>query len=87
MDSLAAAKVASALYRLEQGNFSNVKAVGKGVAEYKIDFGPGYRIYFGQEGDELVILLGGGAKKTQERDIQIAHMLWAEYKQAKARKK
>ncbi|MHB8845337.1 MAG: type II toxin-antitoxin system RelE/ParE family toxin [Nitrospirota bacterium] len=87
LDAQAAAKAAVALYRLEQGNVSNVKSVGKGVSEYKIDFGPGYRIYFGQEGDELVILLGGGAKKTQNKDIRIAQMLWAEYKQAKAKKK
>jgi len=87
LDASAAAKVATALYRMEQGNFSNVKSVGKGVSEYKIDFGPGYRIYFGQEGDELVILLGGGAKKTQEKDIRIAQMRWAEYKQAKAKMK
>ena len=87
LDAQAAAKAAVALYRLEQGNFSNVKSVGKGVSEYKIDFGPGYRIYFGQEGDELVILLGGGAKKTQQKDIQTAQMLWAEYKQAKSRQK
>ena len=87
LDAQAAAKVATALYRLEHGNFSNVKSAGKGVSEYKVDFGPGYRIYFGQEGDELVILLGGGAKKTQDKDIQIAQMLWTEYKQAKARKK
>ena len=87
LDAQAAAKVAAALYRLEQGNVSNVKSVGKGVSEYKIDFGPGYRIYFGQEGDELVILLGGGAKKSQNKDIMAAQMLWAEYKQAKARKK
>jgi putative addiction module killer protein len=87
LDAHAAAKVAVALYRLEQGNFSNVKPLGKGVSEYKIDFGPGYRIYFGQEGDELIILLGGGAKKTQVKDIQIAHRLWAECKQVKARKK
>ena len=87
LDAHAAAKVATALYRLEQGNFSNVKSIGKGVSEYKIDFGPGYRIYFGQEGDELVILLGGGAKKTQQKDIQIAHTLWAEYKQVRAKKK
>jgi len=87
LDAHAAAKVATALYRLEQRNFSNVKSVGKGVSDYKIDFGPGYRVYFGQEGDELVILLGGGAKKTQEKDIQTANTLWAEYKQVKARKK
>ena len=83
----AAAKVTVALYRLEQGNVSNVKAVGKGVSEQKIDFGPGYRIYFGQEGDDLVILLGGGSKKTQEKDIQIAQKFWAEYKQGKIKKK
>lgn len=87
LDAHAAAKVTAALYRLEQGNFSNVKSVGKGVSEYKIDFGPGYRIYFGQEGGELVILLGGGVKKTQEKDIYTAQTLWAEYKQIKARKK
>jgi|SRR3989304_4892613 putative addiction module killer protein len=87
LDAHAAAKVAAALYRLEQGNFSNVKAVGKGVSEYKIDFGPGYRIYFGQEGEEVVILLGGGTKKTQEKDIRTAQMLWAEYKAKKIRKK
>lgn len=87
LDAQAAAKAAVALYRLEQGNVSSVKSVGKGVSEYKIDFGPGYRIYFGQEGDELVILLGGGAKKTQNKDIRFAHMLWAEYKQSKAKKK
>jgi len=87
LDAHSAAKATSALYRLEQGNFSNVKTVGKGVSEYKIDFGPGYRIYFGQEGDELVILLGGGSKKTQDKDIQTDQVLWAEYKLAKARKK
>lgn len=83
LDPRAAAKVAVALYRLEQGNFSNVKAVGKGVAEYRSDFGPGYRIYFGQEGDELVILLGGGSKKTQQKDIKTAQILWGEYKALK----
>ena len=82
----AAAKAATALYRLEQGNLSNVKSVGKGVSEYKIDFGPGYRIYFGQEGNELVILLGGGSKKTQQKDINVAQELWAEYKARKEKK-
>jgi putative addiction module killer protein len=54
-----------AVTRLGQGNFSNVKGVGSGVSEYKIDFGPGYRIYTGKYGDHLVILLGGGTKKRQ----------------------
>lgn len=71
----------------EQGNFSNVKSVGKGTSEYKIDFGPGYRIYFGQEGDYLIILLGGGSKKTQNMDIKRAQVLWAQYKQDKESKK
>jgi putative addiction module killer protein len=61
----AAAKVTAAIIRMEQGNFSNVKAVGPGVFEYKIDFSPGYRIYFGKtDGDRLIILLGGGTKKN-----------------------
>ncbi len=81
----AAAKVITALYRLEQGNFSNVKPVGKGVSEFKIDFGPGYRIYFGQESDVLLILLGGGSKKGQSKDIKQAQRRWADYKQRKRR--
>lgn len=59
----AAVKVATAVYRMEQGNISNVKGVGAGVCEYRIDFGPGYRIYFGKDGDRLVYLLVGVTKK------------------------
>ena len=62
----AALKVRTAVARMESGNFSSAKSVGQGVREYKLDFGPGYRIYFGQDGDKLVILLGGGTKKTAE---------------------
>ncbi len=68
---------------MENGNFSNVKSVGQGVHEYKLDFGPGYRIYFGRDGDKIVVLLGGGTKKRQSRDIQTAQALWQEYKQRK----
>jgi len=85
IDPVAGAKVTTALYRMEQGNLSNVKPVGQGVAEYRIDFGPGYRIYIGQDGKKLVILLGGGTKKGQNSDIQLARKRWREYKTRKKR--
>lgn len=83
LNAPAAAKVATAVLRLEQGNFSNVQGVGAGVYEYKIDFGPGYRIYFGKDGNQLVILLVGGTKKRQQKAIGTAQSLWQEYKKRK----
>jgi putative addiction module killer protein len=83
LDALAAAKVATALYRLEQGNFSRVEGVGSGVYECKINFGPGYRVYFGKDGEALIILLGGGSKKRQQADIGAALTCWQEYKRRK----
>ena len=80
LNTPAAAKVTTALTRIELGNLSNVKPVGLGVLEYRIDFGPGYRIYFGKDGDYLVILLGGGAKKRQQKDIEAARLNWQDYK-------
>lgn len=80
----AAVKVAAALARMQQGNLSNAKGVGAGVYEYRIDFGPGYRIYFGKDGDRMVILVGGGTKKRQEHDIQTAVARWQDYKQRKS---
>ncbi len=80
LDAIAAAKIVVALGRLERGATSNVKAVGAGVAEFKIDFGPGYRVYFGQDGGELVILLVGGTKVRQQRDIETANAHWHDYK-------
>jgi putative addiction module killer protein len=76
----AAVKVATAIHRMEQGNFSNEKGVGAGVYEYRIDFGPGYRIYFGKDGDRLVILLAGGTKKRQDADITASKARWRDYK-------
>ena len=87
LDATAAAKVTTAVRRLELGNFSNVKGVGGGVFEYRIDFGPGYRVYFGKDGETLVILLGGGTKKRQDRDIAIAAERWSEYKKRKSQEK
>lgn len=83
LNASAAAKVAIAVHRMEQGNLSNVKGVGAGVYEYRIDFGPGYRIYFGKDGDLLVILLGGGTKKRQDADIAAAREHWQDYKRRK----
>jgi putative addiction module killer protein len=83
LDAQAAAKVTTALTRLSRGNVSNVKGVGYGVFEYRIDFGPGYRVYFGKDGEHLVILLGGGTKKRQQQDINTAHACWQDYKRRK----
>jgi len=71
------------LGRFEYGNFSSTKGVGEGVFELRLDFGPGYRVYFGKDGETIVILLGGGTKKRQQADIQAARTLWHEYKQRK----
>ena len=79
----AAAKVATAATRISLGNFSNVEGIGSGVFEYKLDFGPGYRIYFGKDGEELVVLLCGGTKKRQQRDINAAMANWQDYKRRK----
>jgi putative addiction module killer protein len=72
--------VTTALYRLEQGDTSNLKAVGGGVSELPFDVGPGCRVYFGQVGDALIIQLGGGTNKGQQRDIASARRCWADYK-------
>jgi len=86
LDATAAAKVAISLTRMEQGNFSNAKGVGAGVYECKIDFGPGYRIYFGREGDRIVILIGGGTKKRQNKEIQAAQQGWADSSEERNRR-
>ena len=69
-----------AIARLEQGNLSNVKGVGEGVLEYRIHFGPGYRVYLGRDGETLVILLTGGTKQRQQQDIREAIELWADFR-------
>jgi putative addiction module killer protein len=83
LDHQAAARVTIGMARMEQGNFSNVKSVGSGVSECRIDVGPGYRIYLGKDGDRLIILLGGGTKKRQQKDIENAKACWADYKRRK----
>jgi putative addiction module killer protein len=79
----AAAKVTTATVRLQMGNTSSVKWIGT-IGECRIDWGPGYRIYLAKDGDMLIVLLGGGIKKSQQADIERAKALWSEYKARKA---
>lgn len=83
LNAQAAIKVRTALARIEAGNLASIKSVGSGVQECRINFGPGYRIYLGREGDRVVILLAGGTKKRQSNDIKQAQALWQEYKARK----
>jgi putative addiction module killer protein len=83
LDAHAATRVAVALTRIGLGNFSNTMGVGAGVLECRIDYGPGYRIYFGRDGERLVILLAGGTKKRQQADIVAAQERWSDYKTRK----
>jgi len=69
------------------GNFSNAKSVGAGVYECRINFGPGYRVYFGKDEERILILLGGGTKRRQQNDISLALERWEDYKQRKKRQK
>lgn len=80
LDDATHARVTRYMTRLELGNTSNVKSVGEGVNELKMDFGPGYRVYFGFDGRTLIILLGGGSKKKQDDDIEAAKAAWKDYK-------
>lgn len=78
-DRIAAKKVAQRIVRLQSGLFGDVKPVGQGVSELRIDYGPGYRVYFQQRGPVLILLLVGGDKSTQRRDIARAMILAEEY--------
>ena len=80
-DKKAAARVLARLARVRQGNLGDCKSVGEGVSELRVDYGPGYRVYFGQKGQTLVVLLCGGDKRTQDRDIRLAKQYWREFKQ------
>tara|TARA_R110001606_G_scaffold188590_5_gene336407 strand:- start:1027 stop:1368 length:342 start_codon:yes stop_codon:yes gene_type:complete len=83
LDTQAALKVRTAIARMESGNMGDAKPVGSGVSERRINYGPGYRIYFGKDGNALVLLLTGGTKKRQQKDIDQAKALWSDYKKRK----
>jgi putative addiction module killer protein len=83
LEAVAAAKIRVAVSRIEQGNLSNVEWF-RGIGECKINWGPGFRIYLGQDGLKIIILIGGGTKKRQQHDIDQAVALWEDYKRRKA---
>lgn len=74
-DANAVARIVARIRRLEQGNSGDSKSVGKGVLEMRIDYGPGYRVYYLHRGAQIVVLLCGGDKRTQQQDIERAQML------------
>ncbi|MCO5052065.1 MAG: type II toxin-antitoxin system RelE/ParE family toxin [Verrucomicrobiae bacterium] len=83
LDAVTADRVDRYIRRLESGNFGVAKVVGEGVSELRLDFGSGYRVYFGRDGKTLIILLGGGGKRRQSADIAAAIVRWKHYKQTK----
>lgn len=85
LDGTAAAKVQVAVARMEQGNLSNVQWF-KGIGEYRIDWGPGLRIYLAKDETQIILLLGGGTKKRQQQDIDLALERWEYYKRHKTRR-
>jgi putative addiction module killer protein len=82
LDVATRARVQARVLRFEAGNLGDFKAVGAGVLEARLDFGPGYRIYFGKDGPVVILLLLGGDKSSQRSDIREAQRFWAEYRKA-----
>ena len=77
------ARIQLRVQRFELGNLGDHKSVGQGVCEARVMFGPGYRIYFGKDGDTIVVLLAGGDKGSQAKDITRAQEFWRDYLEAK----
>jgi putative addiction module killer protein len=83
LDDVTALRVQRDLRRLEAGNFGSVKVLQQGVFEVRMDFGPGYRVYFGRHDHTIIVLLGGGSKRRQDADIAAAIERWSRYKQTR----
>lgn len=83
LDPVTAARIDRYIRRIEAGNFGAAKFLCDGVFELRMDFGPGYRVYYGREDKDIVILLGGGDKRRQSADIAAAVERWKRYKQSK----
>jgi putative addiction module killer protein len=78
-DPVARRRILKRLFTLESGHYGDYRSVGEGVSELRFFFGPGYRVYFGEDGDKVIVLLMGGDKDSQSRDIQQAQSYWQEY--------
>ena len=83
LDAAPAARVDRYVRRMENGNFGDSKSIGEGVRELRIDFGPGYRVYYGIDKGRIILLLGGGTKRNQTKDIYNAINRWIAYKKRK----
>ena len=81
---VAVVRIRARLTRVRAGNFGSVRNVGEGVVELKIDHGPGYRVYFAIDGGRIVLLLCGGDKRTQRRDIQVAQDFWKKHQEQRS---
>lgn len=82
-DRATKARIIARLNRVALGNMGDSKSVGEGVCELRLDFGKGYRVYFAQEGEEIVLLLCGGDKGSQAKDVRLAKNYWEDYKKRK----
>ena len=77
------ARIQARVLRFENGNLGDRKTVGGGVWEARLDFGPGYRLYFGKDGAAMILLLAGGDKSSQSKDIAAANLYWDDFREAK----
>jgi putative addiction module killer protein len=82
-DGMAKFKITQRLIRAKDGNFGDTRTVGDGVHEMRVDHGPGYRIYYANDGDTIILLLCGGDKRTQDKDIKASKRYWVDYKKRK----
>jgi len=80
-DIIGRAQINNRLNRAMLGNYGDYDAVGDGIYELRIHYGPGYRVYFSEQGNELLLLLLGGSKRTQKQDIKKAKLYWAEFRE------
>lgn len=80
-DGMSRARIRARIDKVALGNFGDFKPVGDGVSELRFTFGPGYRVYYGLDGEKIVLLLFGGDKSTQEKDIEKAKEYWKDYKE------